>query len=496
MKKSNAIAPAPARRRFLRRSSALIGGAFFGATTLQLLNAHTSWAAATDGEGQRGKSPMAQGYGPLKPTADQNGKFILALPHGFYYQTFGATGSEILGSNGLVHPRAHDGMDAFVGPNGTVRLIRNHEVRNAPDDSSLAVPSPSHLKWDDSLGVGGTLTLDYDLEKRKVVNEFVSLSGSLVNCSGGRAYRDMGWITCEETTLGTVDGNGKPTGWKQKHGYAFLVPTSANATVKAEPILGMGRFSKEAAVADYHTGVVYITEDSGNTSGFYRFTPTNPANLHAGGKLEMLAVKNSPQFDTRANQTRGTALPVEWVAINNPDPGDIITSTNSCFAQGLAKGGARFNRLEGIYRTKHGSFVFVSTSGGDAKYGQLWEYTPNAEGGALKLVFESPDGGTLDSPDNLCVTPKGGILFCEDDASGDGDSHPLAPGIVNVNRLVGLSPSGEPFEFAVNIFSDSEFAGACFSPDGKVLFVNIQGGNTMGSGMTIAIHGPFERGPL
>jgi secreted PhoX family phosphatase len=65
-----------------------------------------------------------------------------------------------------------------------------------------------------------------------------------------------------------------------------------------------------------------------------------------------------------------------------------------------------------------------------------------------------------------------------------------------VNRLIGLGPKGEPFEFAVNVFSDSEFAGACFSHDGEILFVNIQGGDSAGSGMTIAIWGPWERGPL
>jgi hypothetical protein len=94
------------------------------------------------------------------------------------------------------------------------------------------------------------------------------------------------------------------------------------------------------------------------------------------------------------------------------------------------------------------------------------------------------------------VTPSGGILFCEDDASGDGDTHPLAPGITDVNRLVGMARSGEPFEFAVNIFSDSEFAGACFSPDGEILFVNIQGGGSTGSGMTCAITGPWRKGAL
>ena len=40
-------------------------------------------------------------------------------------------------------------------------------------------------------------------------------------------------------------------------------------------------------------------------------------------------------------------------------------------------------------------------------------------------------------------------------------------------------------------FRDSEFAGACFSPDGRWLFVNVQR-----PGVTFAITGPWERGAL
>src|SRR6185503_15052834 len=121
-----------------------------------------------------------------------------------------------------------------------------------------------------------------------------------------------------------------------------------------------------------------------------------------------------------------------------------------------------------------GSVIFVSTSGGEAQCGQLWQYRPiDAERGTLRLVFESSSSAALDSPDNLCLTPSGAVLFCEDDATTDGDTHPLAPGVRNVNRLVGLAPGGAPFEFAVNVAGASEFAGACFSPDGRILFVNI-----------------------
>lgn len=472
------------RRSFLKRST-LVAGGVVTAATLQTLVAHTAYAKECRAD-VRGKGPMGNGYGELKPTADQNGNLILALPDGFHYTTFSRTGDPM--SDGFATPAIHDGMSAFKGPDGTIRLIRNHELRNAAGNFAFGVVGLAATRYD-ALASGGCTTIDYDPKNKRIVRDFISINGTLVNCSGGRAYKDVGWITSEETTSGPNNGYGK------KHGYNFLVRADIYAPEPAVALTAMGRFAHEAAVADQESGIVYQTEDAGGNSGFYRFLPNDPENLLAGGVLQMAKIGGISGYDTRTGQTVGAELPVEWVTIDNPDPD--ITSSPSCFAQGSARGGARWNRLEGIFRGDDGTMYFVSTSGGNAARGQLWQFIPSfSGGGTLVLVFESPNSSVLDSPDNLCVTPSGGILFCEDDASGDGDTHPLAPGISDINRLVGMGRSGEPFEFAVNIFSDSEFAGACFSPDGEILFVNIQGGNSLGSGMTCAITGPWRRGAL
>ena len=77
----------------------------------------------------------------------------------------------------------------------------------------------------------------------------------------------------------------------------------------------------------------------------------------------------------------------------------------------------------------------------------------------LTLHYESPGGEALDSPDNLTVTPRGGLVVSEDDASSAYvDSDPRAPGIENVNRLIGITPDGEAFILAVNTYSDTELA--------------------------------------
>ena len=227
----------------------------------------------------------------------------------------------------------------------------------------------------------------------------------------------------------------------------------------------------------------------------------------------MLAIAGKPQIDLRQGRKRGERLPVRWVRIDNPNPElTIVSDPRSTFNQGWANGGAKFNRLEGCWEDDSTIF-FVSTSGGDAKngdvnsdgyaegFGQVWAYQPGRGGGTLMLVYESPSGAMLDSPDNLTVTPRGGLVACEDDASSKyEDTHPLAPGIDNVNRLIGITLAGQAFELAVNVFNGSEMAGVCFSPSGRTMFFNLFGRARFDEpeteGMTCAVTGPWRRGPL
>lgn len=475
----------PLRRSFFKRTGLVAGGIVTG-TTLSALAAHAAWANE-DHPGDRRRGRRSD-YGDLKPAPDQDGNEILALPGGFEYCTFSRTGETF--GNGLIVPRNHDGMAAFEGRGPIVRLIRNHEVRNAAGDFNLGVNGPAGLRYD-LKGTGGCMTLDFDTKRKRLLRQFISIGGTIVNCSGGWSWRNSGWITCEETVQGVNNGYDKP------HGYNFFVPAGADSTVPAIPFKQMGRFAHEASVAD-DRGIVYETEDAGNNSGFYRYTPVQPHNL-AAGKLQMLRVKGTPGANLFMSQPVGMRVAVDWADINDPDP-NLEGGALSCFRQGRDQGGAAFNRLEGVFRGEDGRSIYFNSTSGGAGFGQLWHYLP-ADGklqmeDQLVLVFQSPAGSVLDSPDNLCLTPNGGVLFCEDDASGDNDTHPLAPGITDVNRLVGLGPKGEPFEFAVNRLNDAEFAGACFSPDGEILFVNIFGNSAQASGMTCAIWGPWEQGPL
>jgi len=62
------------------------------------------------------------------------------------------------------------------------------------------------------------------------------------------------------------------------------------------------------------------TEDSGNSSGFYRFVPQDADALERGGRLQILKVTGAPKFDAASGQTVGKALACEWVDIADPDP--------------------------------------------------------------------------------------------------------------------------------------------------------------------------------
>ena len=449
------------RRDFLGRAS-IFGAAAFAAPLEAL------WGRISSPRPAPWQSP---GYGPLAPVADQaSGLQLLELPRGFRYLTFGWTGDPLEG--GKFTPGAHDGMAAFAGENGRVVLIRNHEESGGPTfDESLS--------YDDS-AAGGTTTIEFDPVKGAVISSRASLAGTARNCAGGPAPWGS-WLTCEES----LAEPGERSRYQKKHGYIFEVPLRGRAS--RDPLKDMGRFNHEAVAVDPATSIVYETEDAG-TAGLYRFIPKMPRELAKGGRLEMLAIDGRPRFDTRSGQKTGVEYPVSWVRIDDPDRAhEAGTDGRGCYAQGLAHGGATFARLEGAWYG--GGKIFVTaTSGGAAKMGQVWELDPVRE--RLRLVFESPGETTLAMCDNICVSPRGGLVLCED---GPGTSH-----------VRGLTLDGRIFPFARNNmliapgqgrrpgdFRGAEFAGATFSPDGQWLFVNVQD-----PGVTFAITGPWDDGQL
>jgi len=431
------------RRTLLQRGAVLAGAALVAPSALM-----SKASAAT------------AGYGPLTPAAGG----LLALPAGFTYRVVDQTGDAFAGLAGG-QPSAPDGQAFFPHPTNRKlwRLVRNHEIGSgtALGDTAKA--------YDD--GVAGSVAIyDIDPATMKPVNKQLVASGLLWPCSGGATPRKT-WLACEEGT-----GFTGTAALAKKHGYVFEIPSTATGQITPSPLKAMGRFAHESAVTDPKTGIVYMTEDD-TPAGFYRFVPTNINDLSAGGTLQMLAVDGQPGYDTRKHQTVGRDLRATWVTISTPDPdidggGPAARVAN----QGIALGAATFDYLEGE-DFKNGAVTFTSSYGGDNNHGQIWRYTPST--GRLRLLYETANRDILDAPDNVAVSPRGGVLICE-------DGFPR-------NHLRGLTPGGQIFDFAENLLEggDSEFAGPVYTPDGKTLIVAIQR-----PGITLAITGPWGSGQL
>jgi secreted PhoX family phosphatase len=418
------------------------------------------------------------GYGDLVVRTGE-----MSLPEGFTAVGFGSAGEPM--SDGTVTPGFHDGSAVAREGGDAVRLLRNHE---AEEPGRALHPDNAY----DRAATGGVTATVFDTRSGQVTASGVVLNGTASNCNGGVTPWGS-WLTCEETTAGRGEGYERP------HGYVFEVPFSARGPVEPRPIKAMGRFLHEAAVVDPRTSIVYMTEDNGEPAdGFYRYLPDHRRQLHRGGKLEMLAVEGRSGYDTATGQRVGRALRCEWVPIAEPDPREAENRPDAVFQQGAALGAARFMGLEGATWSR-GSVYFVASAGGEAEKGQIWRYTPRGrKHGLLTLLYESRGGRLLDEPDALTVSPRGAVLVCED---GDGDDRG------GTNFLRALNPSGRLITFArndtpldVRRFDDearrgtigrSEWSGACYSPDGRWLFVSIQY-----PGKSFAITGPWEKGWL
>jgi hypothetical protein len=360
-------------------------------------------------------------------------------------------------------------MAAFPGPRATTILVRNHELSNreVKFGNDKGVDVPAGFKFD-TYANGGTTTLVLDPQGR-LVRDFASLGGTNNNCAGGPTPWGS-WLTCEENTS-LPDATFST--YQQRHGYVFEVPAMADGPTQAAPLLEMGRFSHEATATDPRSGIVYQTEDTGD-SLFYRYIPNRRGQLRLGGTLQALKLRDFPSGVNTGTGFLGRLdqpLAVEWVDIANPDPSDNSLA-NSTRGQGQAQGAARFVRGEGAWYAD-GLIYFCCTSGGDIGAGQIWAYDTARE--TLALVIESTDRAVLEAPDNITIGPDGRLYMYEDGGGG--------------NNIVGLNGDGQLFRVAENAINGSEFCGGCFSHDGRFMFANIQS-----PGLTLVIEGPWRKG--
>jgi uncharacterized protein len=505
------------RRTFIKRSAAVSGLAFAG--PFQGLTAR----AATG-------SPLSRipGYGPLVLKGD------LWLPAEFNYQVISRQGSRM--SDGQLTPGIFDGMGAFRGFPGRTILIRNHENREL--DGETKVVTGKHEYDAETWGGNTKLEIKRTPEGRdpltgqmlytyKVVRDFAIVGGTTTNCAGGNVGRS--WVTCEEAVKGpTATGTLYAP---KRHGYIFEVPVDANVPIDPVPVKAAGRFVHEAV--SWVDGMLYMTEDRrrlkdtvgnlGEFGGcFYRYIPENfrpddgdgdeggdgvpltvPRLAQTRGKLQALKLRNEWHANMEDGRPVGVAYPVEWVDILDPDHNDDTDNRIdrkpgfiSTRLQAQDQGAAWFEKMEGMFAEwPNGNdddgprkVFFVCSGATLPNMGAVWMYDPVSQ--TLTKLYESPGEQDLQNPDNVVVVPQtGNLLICED---GPNDS---------AQFIRGLTQDGEIYDFCQTTEANvTEFAGACFDPDGHTLYVSQQGereglpqGLPQKSAVTYAIYGPFGK---
>ena len=453
---ASAPAISPDRRRFLGATAS----AFAALAASGCVIRSGGIDGAPGASGPRAPATGFAGYGALVP--DKAG--LLDLPQGFSYRVISRLG-DAMDDGGTVPDKA-DGMGCFDLGNGEIALVRNHEL--VPTDGSGGPIAKGFGKRNGSFVPGGTTTIVLDAATLGVKRQFRSLGGTIRNCAGGTTPWGS-WLTCEEAPTGPGQRYGD--GLERNHGWVFEVPASARGLVDPVPLTAMGRFNHEAAAVDPATGVVYMTEDR-DDGVLYRFLPKVPGKLTEGGRLQAMVVDGLT--DTRnwngAVMPLGKSYRVSWVDLD-----EVEAPKDDLRQRAAAKGAALVARGEGLHMGERAVFA-CCTSGGAKQLGQILKLTPGVAGAPdmVELFFESESTDQFNFGDNLTVAPSGHLIVCEDQYTDVVDNH-----------IRGITPDGRPYDVA-RLTAQTELAGACFSPDGQWLFVNV-----LSPAVTLAITGPW-----
>nr|WP_062334667.1 alkaline phosphatase PhoX [Herbidospora sakaeratensis] len=490
------------RRQIFSGSAATAVGLAVGGV-LPTLGATPASAASSTGAAGRPLRP----FPPLKD--DPNG--ILALPEGFSYKIVTREGLTDMSFGQGKTPGMHDGTGVVGMKHSGLTFILNHE--SAPHAVTHGVPHIPGTVYDPGAPNAGGCTVVTTDPNGNLTGQWVGISGTVRNCAGGVTPWGT-WLTCEESSnrAGSSWSGGGQTGTYQKdHGYVFEVYPDPSNQQLPKPIKAFGRFDHEALAVEPKQRRVYLSEDASGPNGlFYRWTASQ-GRLEKGiadqlgdteGTLEAMQIRLDdgsivPDVAYITSAQLGRPFNVTWAPV--PDRDAKTTPTRLQFADGTVTRGKKFEGVwsngDGCYIVNSYAFATADLPPDAAKHdGMVWFYdykdetitlvtyfphNPFSEGEGVNPKYADM---TFDGPDNVTVTPWGTLVLAEDGARA---SHVLSsvPGgptyAIARNQLQIGTSNGQP--------TYSEFTGPTFSPDGKVLFVNIQT-----PGITLAITGPWQ----
>lgn len=489
------------RRQLLNRSGAAGAGALAASVGLGA----PAIAKDSPHHAKSGKNAL---FPPLRSSPGD----LLALPPGFRYEVVAVSGqTDVTDGAGTVIGKTPERPDGtlVVSTDHGLRMVQNHE---ASPGSPLPVPLLAGTTYDPGALGGGCTVIEVSRTGRRR-SEWVGLSGTVSNCAGGPTPWGS-WLTCEETEAKAGAGT-----LQKDHGYVFEVFADKPSAQLPKPIRAWGRFAHEAVVIEPSRTRAYLTEDAGGPNGlFYRWTAPTGHRLRPriadalgahDGTLEAMVVLDRdgsvlPDLAYVTSAQIGRPFHTRWKKV--PDRSAATTSIRRQFEDGEI---TRSKKLEGAWGDKHGAYFVASFAFGAADLpadatrhdGQLWYYRYADRTLTLMAYFPynenlhsetvDPETGlgrsrdlAFDGPDGCHVSPYGSLVLSED---GNTANHLLSwtrdTGAQAIARnLIVLEKNSS----GADVYS--EMTGPCFSPDGLVLFGNVQE-----PGHVFAIRGPWSK---